>query len=108
MPVYALADLGGLHGLRGYSTSRFNDDAKALASIEYRWPLWDRIDAFLFIEGGRVFHDLSHDFEFRDWESSYGGGFRVWHQEGLQAYLQIAGSSEGGRVYFSWAEDLDF
>ena len=108
LPVYALADLGGLHGLRGYSTSRFNDDAKALASIEYRWPLWDRIDAFLFIEGGRVFHDLSHDFEFRDWESSYGGGFRVWHQEGLQAYLQIAGSSEGGRVYFSWAEDLDF
>jgi outer membrane protein assembly factor BamA len=108
LPIYELADLGGLHGLRGFTSSRFRDHAKILASIEYRWPLWSAIDAFLFAEGGRVFNELSRDFEFKYWESSYGGGLRVWHEEGLHAYLQVAGSDEGVRFYFGWAEDLDF
>ena len=108
LPLYQLADLGGLHGLRGFSTNRFNDHAMALGAVEYRWPVWDVVDAFLFVESGRVFDDLSEDFEFKHWEMSYGGGLRIWRQDGLQAYLQVAGSNEGTRLYFSWAEDLDF
>jgi outer membrane protein assembly factor BamA len=108
LPVYQLADLGGLHGLRGFPPNRFHDHAMALGAVEYRWPVWDVVDAFLFVEGGKVFEDLSDDFEFKHWEMSYGGGLRLWHREGLRAYLQVAGSNEGARVYFSWSEDLDF
>ncbi|HWO56123.1 MAG TPA: BamA/TamA family outer membrane protein [bacterium] len=96
VPFYELAKLGGSQLLRGYKTGRFRDRGYAALSLEYRWPLWRRIDALLLSDHGRVFHDLLRDFEFSDFRSSYGGGLRFWNNAGHLALLVAKGTDEWG------------
>jgi outer membrane protein assembly factor BamA len=94
VPFYELARLGGSQFLRGYKTGRFRDLGYVAFSAEYRWPLWRRIDALLFTDHGRVFHDLSEDFEFSNFKSSYGGGMRIWNNAGHLSLLAAKGTEE--------------
>lgn len=94
VPFYDLSKLGGSQLLRGYKTGRFRDLGFVAFSAEYRWPLWRRIDAMLFTDHGRVFHDLTNDFEFSNFRSSYGGGFRFWNANGHLSILAAKGTEE--------------
>lgn len=88
VPFYELAHLGGSHSLRGYSTDRFAARDMALFTVEYRWPLWRKIDAFLFTDQGRVFDNIEDDFKFSNFRSSYGGGLRVWkHSSNIELMM---------------------
>lgn len=100
IPFYELAQLGGSHSLRGYRTGRFTDRDMAMITLEYRWPLWQRIDAFLFTDQGRVFHDIEDDFAFANFRSSYGGGLRIWNSRGASE-IMIARSNEKVRFYLN-------
>ncbi len=94
MPFYDLPKLGGSQLLRGYKTGRFRDRSLIAFSVEYRWPLWRRLDALLFTDHGRVFHDIKDDFEFSNFRSSYGGGFRFWNANGHLSVLAAKGTEE--------------
>ncbi|MEW5874403.1 MAG: BamA/TamA family outer membrane protein [Candidatus Zixiibacteriota bacterium] len=102
VPFYELSRLGGGSRLRGYRSDRFTDRDLALFTIEYRWPLWQRMDAFLFTDQGRVFANLEKDFEFSNFRSSYGGGLRVWNTSGGTVEFSIAQGAETTRFYFDF------
>jgi len=106
VPFYLREYLGGEEDLRGYRTRRFMDNGLALASIEYRWPVWLRADAFLFLDEARVFHHLVDDFTTHDWRYSAGGGLRIWNDGGLALSTTVAFGDEGTRFYLQMAEGL--
>jgi outer membrane protein assembly factor BamA len=99
VPFYLRRYLGGEEDLRGYRTRRFVDNDVALASIEYRWPVWLRLDAFLFLDEARVFRSVTHDFSLNNWRYSAGGGLRVWNNDGVILSTTIAFGDEGMRFY---------
>ncbi len=100
VPFYDLAKLGGTHSLRGYSTDRYAAKDMAMFTVEYRWPLWQKLDAFLFTDQGRVFENIEDDFEFSNFRSSYGGGLRVWsHKSNVE--LMMADGSETMKFYLN-------
>lgn len=105
-PIYLLSALGGSNSLRGYEPHRFTDRDLALFTIEYRYPIWDVIDAFLFLDEGRVFQKISEDFTWRDWKYSAGVGLRVWTPNAVVASVEIAKSDEGYRFYLQFADDF--
>jgi len=106
IPFYLQNRMGGVESLRGFSRGRFTGYDAALATMEYRYPIWDVIDAFLFLDEGRVFEDISKDFTFKDWKPSYGFGIRVWGVESTIFSFQTAFSKEGTRFYFQLSEKI--
>ena len=100
VPFYELARLGGAYSLRGYSTDRFAARDMAMFTIEYRWPLWKSIDAFLFTDQGRVFNNIGDDFAFSNFRSAYGGGLRFW-SHGSNVELMAADGAEAMKFYIN-------
>jgi hypothetical protein len=89
--------------LRGYAAGRWRDRGLALASAEYRWPLWAHrqtgglgLDGLLFADAGQVFPYLDELGE--DLRMGWGGGLRIVGADGsFGASVEIAFSEEGGR-----------
>jgi outer membrane protein assembly factor BamA len=106
LPFYLLSSLGGRQTLRGYDNNRLMDNDAALFTVEYRYPIWNIIDAFIFYEEGRVFPKLRRDFTFAGWRYSAGGGLRVWRRSGVVFHTQIAFSAETTRFYFELGTDF--
>ena len=100
VPIFLASSLGGENSLRGYSGGRFIDNDLAFFSIEYRYPVYQSIDAFLFLDEGRVFKDITNESIFNNFTSSYGFGTRVRSAESVTAVIQIAKSEESTRLYF--------
>jgi outer membrane protein assembly factor BamA len=106
LPFYLFSELGGLDDLRAYRTGRLRDNDAALAAVDYRYPIWDIIDAFVFFEAGHVFNEIGADFKLRGWRTSYGLGFQVWHPESVLFKTQVAIGTEGVRYYFDLGTQL--
>jgi hypothetical protein len=77
-----------------------------LAAVEYRFPVLRSIDGFVFFEEGRVFHEITEDFTFRNWHYSTGLGARLWDQKGLRFSSYMAFSKEGVQFYVQLSEEL--
>lgn len=105
-PFYLLNRLGGQDNLRGFKSDRFTGNDLAFVSAEYRYPIWDSIDAFLLMDAGRIFDEIENDFSFRNWEWNYGFGMRVWKTSGLIISATFARSSEETRYYLSAGEEF--
>lgn len=99
-PIYLASTLGGRDGLRGYSRGRYIDNDLAMVSAEYRYPVYDGIDAFLFLDEGRVYEKMTDEEFFTDWKYSFGFGFRVWNPRTVIATFQVARSDESTKIYF--------
>lgn len=99
LPFYLMSSLGGIENLRGYRRNRFFDNDLASVSLEYRYPIWHVIDAFIFIDEGRTFENIEDDFTFERWKYSYGGGLRLWKSDGVFLMGLVAKSDEDTRVY---------
>jgi len=104
LPFYLKSSLGGAENLRGYRNGRFLDNDLALVSIEYRYPLLEMIDAFLFLDEGRVFQSLSDHFKWHDWKYSYGAGLRLWDNDELMVRTSLAKSKEDTRFYLEFSD----
>ena len=93
--------------LRGYSEYRFRDRGMAVASAEYRWPVWaDRtadgpgLDMYLLTDVGQVFGNF-HQLTLPNLTVSYGGGLRfVGGDHGLSLRLEMAKSREETQFRF--------
>lgn len=106
IPIVEYPRLGGTTLLRGYRRDRFRDRTIALASAEYRYPLSGHTDAYLFVDGGRVFRDWS-TFDFTHIGLGFGGGLQIHTRSAVVARIQLAGSRDGD-VLFSLVLSPDF
>ncbi|NIP42433.1 MAG: BamA/TamA family outer membrane protein [candidate division Zixibacteria bacterium] len=106
LPFYLRPSLGGEESLHGYKEHRFIDNTTMLAAVEYRFPLLQGMDGFLFFEEGRVFDDFSEDFDLKNWHYSTGIGMRLWDQEGLRFSAFAAFSKESPQFYVQLSETL--
>ena len=100
VPFYYLSELGRQESIRGFKRGRFRDRDMVLASAEYRYPIWEVADAMLFVDVGQVAEDIFSDLSTDDVEVGYGGGFRVWGDDGLITSFVIGRSDDGFRFYF--------
>lgn len=103
LPFYLKSQLGGVESLRGYRKGRFIDNDLAMVSIEYRYPLLEFMDAFIFLDEARVFPSFSDNFKWNDWKYSTGGGLRIWQKDQLAVRTFMAVSKEDTRYYFEFS-----
>ena len=103
VPFYRLNVLDNGSALRGFRYGRFRDKSSVLFNAEYRYMVWDLIDVTLFYDTGKVFNDIE-EFNFDDFEYSYGGGFRFRSDEAFIFRAQIGYGGED--VIFSFSAAL--
>ncbi len=99
LPFYLKSNLGGRDNLRGFLNNRFVDYDMTMATVEYRWPIWSMIDAFVFAEAGRTYSSLSDEFTLRNWHEGFGTGLRIWREDNVLVSFQVAFSDEERRIY---------
>jgi len=99
-PFYLRSSLGGFENLRGYERNRFIDNDVMVISLEYRYPIWQKFDAFVFLDEGRTFGQIREEFTLKRWKYSYGAGLRVWGMEGVVLKTLVALSKEDTHFYF--------
>ncbi|MEZ5359774.1 MAG: hypothetical protein R3F48_13225 [Candidatus Zixiibacteriota bacterium] len=100
LPFAYLSSLGGRDDLRGFRGNRLVDKDAALVTVEYRYPLWTVIDAFVFIDEGRVFSSFEDELTFKNWHESYGVGLRIFARDEVIVRTQLAIGDEAPRIYF--------
>lgn len=101
VPFFLLHSIGRRETIRGFDRGRFHDLDKIEATIEYRIPLWRKLDFTLFAEAGQVAGDLFEELERERVVVSGGFGLRLFTVEEVVAQLQLAVSRERVRVYFN-------
>ncbi len=105
IPFYYLSRLGQRRTIRGFFRGRFRDRDSALFSAEYRYPMIKRppnlpsLEAMLFVDLGKVSPDLFKESLFRNYHTSFGGGFRIFNRTNLDLQFILAKSSDGFRFY---------
>jgi len=97
IPFYELSKLGGSGDLRGFETNRFSDEGFLLLSAEYRYPIWDNMDALFFTDVGQVF-DALQDVPGNRFHGGGGMGIHLLGNEGPRFRLEVAASRETVRV----------
>lgn len=105
IPFYLRSALGGEEALRGYRSQRFVDNDYLVASIEYRYPIWLKLDGFIFHEQGRVSNSMVDDFDLSGFKHSTGMGIRAWGRDGELGRVLFAVSEEGVRFYVHMGAD---
>ncbi|MDH5675975.1 MAG: outer membrane protein assembly factor [Myxococcales bacterium] len=98
IPFVDLPQLGGSLLLRGYRRDRFRGRITALGSAEYRYPVQERLSAYLFVDAGRAYRDLQ-DLGFSDLRLGYGAGLHWMGHTGARFRLQLASSIDGGLFF---------
>ena len=94
VPFYFLPSLGGAQTLRGFREFRFQDRNSVVVTAEYRWEGWWALDGTVFVDAGQV-ASRRQDFRLRDFDVSYGVGFRIHSNSAFVARLDLAFSREG-------------
>lgn len=100
LPISELNYLGSIDILRAYSEDRYIDNDLALVTLEYRYPIFDKIDAFIFFEQGRSFSNIFNEKFLVDWKYSTGFGMRIWNKNGVTFMPVIADGFETMKFYF--------
>ncbi len=106
VPFTDLITLGGAEDARGFRRANFRGLGSLVLNVEYRYPIWDSWNAFLFWDEGQVFDALS-DASIDGFHTSYGGGISMRAARRLLAKLQI-GHSRENNVLVGLAVSQDF
>ena len=100
IPFYYMSEIGRTETIRGVKRGRFRDHDSMIGSIEYRYPIMPRnLDAFVFIDAGQVTADIFDRISGNDFEVTFGGGIRIWKQDGNLLTVQIGKSREFTRIH---------
>jgi len=89
-PFSELPNIGGPTRLRGYAPGQFRAEHALLASLEYRYPVHQYVDARLFADTGSVAARLTGLFELDRFRAAAGGGVRIRSSEHVIATLDVA------------------
>lgn len=111
VPFQRLAKLGDR--LRGYSSRRFMDNHRIAARAELRtspftYGIYNRAGFVLFVEAGKVAHDLD-ELNLSDLKYSYGTGFRYKltnSEDKLNMRFDLAFTEEGHSIGISAYEEF--
>lgn len=93
VPFDRLPTLGGGQRLRGYERGWFRGEGALLLALEYRYPIWDTWNGFLFYEEGQIFDEYG-DLELKGFSSSMGGGISLRTEEAFLLSLRVAHSAD--------------
>lgn len=102
VPYQELSKVGDGWTARGYKADRFLDKAMALASAEYRFPIYEKLGGVFFTDTGRVWPRLRVA-DFDRWHSDVGGGLR-YYLANFVARLDSGTSREGTRIFFNFGQ----
>ena len=106
VPFYHYSELGRQETIRGYRRGRFRSSDYLLGSIEYRYPIYNLIDAMLFIDAGKVSSNIFDNFSGDEMHTGYGGGFNIWGEEGIAIQLLYGKSKEDSRIYLNMNKSI--
>jgi hypothetical protein len=93
------------HLLRAYTRNRFRDAGAIVVNAEYRYPIRDAWDAFLFVDEGQVFGDYD-DLDWDRFEWSAGSGVRFYSKRGLLFRVLVAFGEEQANFRFGLAQEF--
>jgi hypothetical protein len=94
IPFTDLPRLGGNELLRGFEIDRFRDRVVAMASIEYDFPVHYGVNAYGFVDGGRVANDIG-GLDPSDLHYGWGFGLQVQSLDAFLLRAQFAHSTDG-------------
>jgi len=106
IPFYYLSSIGQQETIRGFQRSRFRHRDMVLSSVEYRYPIWIILDAFLFFDAGIVDQNMFKNSIFDNVKFGFGGGFQVWGNEGVASSITFGFCEDGFRFYFGLNREL--
>ena len=88
IPFSALPRLGGARTLRGYKRGRYRDLTVAFGTLEYRYPLHDKVLGQVYVDMG------STGFSFTQlgkvWKAGYGFGFFLGAKDATNVKLDLS------------------
>ena len=93
VPYSELVTVGGGNMTRGYRRGFFRGQGSILINVEYRWPIWDTWNAFVFWDESQIF-DHFDDVTGEGFATSLGGGIAFRTEIGLIGKLQAGHSAE--------------
>jgi hypothetical protein len=93
VPVMDQAVLG-LFRLPGFLWGRYIDQSAVVATLAYRYPVWEHVDALWTIATGNVFQEHFQNFSFSSFVSSFGVGARsrLDGRDAIEVFLAIGTS----------------
>ncbi|WP_371369897.1 outer membrane protein assembly factor [Sporomusa rhizae] len=92
-------EVGGSDTLRGYEDDQFKGDKMIAGSVEYRFPVVNKIQGVVFTDVGNAWK--SKGYTLNDLKSSVGVGIRMSTPLG-PVRIDYAKGEEGGRTHFSF------
>ncbi|MDU4960923.1 MAG: BamA/TamA family outer membrane protein [Sporomusaceae bacterium] len=99
MPESGRFKVGGSDTLRGYEDDQFKGDKMLAASLEYRFPVANKVQGVVFSDIGNAWEDKGY--KLSDLNASVGVGLRVQTPIG-PIRLDYAQGDDGGRTHFSF------
>jgi hypothetical protein len=103
IPFYLFPRIGGSATLRGFPLDRFYGRNLILTTIEYRFLIHPNMEVEIFHDSGQIY-EHTDDLSFFDWQRNYGVGFRLRSATGTQFRFELASSSEGVSVHFTFGD----
>ena len=100
IPYMQKFSAGGIDTLRGYRDDQFKGNRLFASTLEYRFPIFKRVQAAFFTDIGNAWESDSFDFV-KDLKVGYGLGIRMVTPFG-PVRVDYALGSQGGRVHFSF------
>jgi outer membrane protein assembly factor BamA len=70
-----------------------------LGSVEYIYPIWEKINAYFFLDAGTVSNNIVDEFDVDNLKYGYGTGFLFWNAEEVITDFSVAHSRDGFRFY---------
>jgi hypothetical protein len=101
VPFYMQPTLGGSDDLRGFRPFRFYGDNMVVYNAEYRFEVFSGLDMAVFADAGKVFQRRA-ELNFKDLETSWGGGFRFNARNNVFLRIDVGISHEGFQVWFKF------
>jgi len=90
--------VGGIDTLRGYEDDEFKGNKMFTATMEYRYPIANKVEGVLFTDAGNAWDGT---YKLNDLKYSFGAGLRVNTPIG-PIRLDYGYGKEGGRSHFSF------
>lgn len=94
IPFIDYPSLGGSHSLRGYQVQRFRGLATVLVSAEYRYPVQENIQSYLFVDAGHAFASFSDPI--LPLRVGFGAGLSIHTFSRAMLRFELATSIDGG------------
>lgn len=96
---YGKFSVGGPDSLRGYNDDQFKGDKMLAASVEYRFPIVNKVQGVVFSDIGKAW--TGEGYKLNDLKSSVGVGIRVTTPIG-PIRIDYAKGEEGAKTHFSF------